>query len=125
MRQEKDSLRRRFKSFKYAFNGMKILFREEPNAKIHVFISVGVLVAGFVFRISAGEWMAVLLCIGWVIALEALNSAIENISDFVSPEKHEMIKKIKDLAAGAVLLGVIVSVIVGLIVFLPKIIAVF
>ena len=120
MKEEKFSLRKRIKSFKYAFSGLKILIREEPNAKIHFFVTVCVLIAGFVFRISGGEWMAVILCIGLVIALELINSAIENLSDFVSPEKHEMIKKVKDLSAGAVLVGAIASAIVGLIVFLPK-----
>ena len=121
MKHEKFSLSKRLKSFKYAFNGLKILFREEPNAKIHLFAAICVLIAGFAFRISGGEWIAVVLCIGLVIALEALNSAIENIADFVSSEKHEAIKKVKDLAAGAVLVGAIASAIVGLVVFLPKI----
>ena len=125
MEQEKFSLRKRIISFKYAINGIKTLFREEPNAKIHLFVTVCVLVAGIVLRISRGEWIAVILCIGLVIALESLNSAIENMADFVSPGKHEMIKKVKDLAAGAVLIGAVASVIVGMIVFLPKIIELF
>ena len=124
-KQSKFSLQRCLKSFKYAFNGFQLLIREEPNAKVHFFITVCVLAAGFVFRISNGEWMAVILCIGLVITLELLNSAIENIADFVSPEKHEAIKRIKDLAAGAVLVGAITSVVVGMIVFLPKIIEIF
>ena len=122
MKQQKFSLQKRLKSFKYAFNGLKLLLREEPNARIHFFVTVCVLIAGFVFRISGGEWIAVVLCIGWVIALELLNSAMENMADFVSPEKHETIKKIKDLAAGAVLVGAIASAIVGVVVFLPKVI---
>ena len=125
MKQEKFSLKKRLKSFKYAVNGITILFREELNAKIHLFVTVCVLIAGFAFRISRGEWMAVILCIGLVIALESINSAIENVADFVSPEKHETIKKVKDLAAGAVLVGAIASAIVGGIVFLPKIIVLF
>ena len=120
MKKEKFSLQKRLKSFQYAFNGLQTLFREEPNAKIHLFIMLCVLIAGFVFRISVGEWIAVVLCIGLVIALEIINSTLENMADFVSPEKHETIKKIKDLAAGAVLVGAIVSAIVGVIVFLPK-----
>ena len=124
MKQEKFSWKNRLKSFKYAFNGLKILIREEHNARIHVFIAVCVLLAGLLFEISAGEWIAVTLCIGLVIALEMINSAIENLADFVSPEKHDRIKKVKDLAAGAVLLGAVIAVVVGLIVFLPKIIIV-
>jgi len=125
MKQEKFSLKKRVLSFIYAINGIKILFREEPNAKIHLFATVCVLIAGFAFRISRGEWIAVILCIGLVITLESINSAIENIADFVSPEKHDTIKKVKDLAAGVVLIGAIASAVVGMIVFLPKIIELF
>lgn len=121
---EKFSWKKRLKSFKYAFNGLKILILEEHNARIHIFIAVCVLIAGFVFKLSAGEWIVIIWSIGMVVALEAINSAIENLADFVSPEKHDKIKKIKDLAAGAVLLGAMVAVIIGLIVFLPKIIAI-
>ena len=125
MGKEKFSLNKRIRSFKYAINGIKILFREEPNAKIHLLATICVLIAGFAFRISRGEWIAVILCIGLVTALESLNSAIENIADFVSPGKHDIIKKVKDLAAGAVLIGAIASAVVGMIVFLPKIIEIF
>ena len=125
MKEGKFSLQKQLKSFKYAFNGLQLLIREESNAKIHLFITVCVLIAGFVFRISGSEWIAVVLCIGLVFALESFNSAIENLVDFVSPGKHEAIKKVKDLAAGAVLVGAIASAIVGLMVFLPKIIGLF
>ncbi|MDR2806323.1 MAG: diacylglycerol kinase family protein [Dysgonamonadaceae bacterium] len=122
MKQGKISLKKRILSFKYAFNGLKIMFREEPNAQIHLFITLCVLIAGFAFRISGNEWIAVLLCIGWTLSLEAVNSAVENLADFVSPDKHEIIKKVKDLAAGAVGMGALVSAFVGLIVFGPKIV---
>ena len=125
MKEGRFSLRERLRSFKYAFNGLKILIWEESNAKIHFFVTLCVLIAGFAFRISIGEWIAVILCIGLVFALESFNSAIENLADFVSPEKHEIIKKVKDLAAGAVLIGAIASAIVGLVVFLPKIVELF
>jgi diacylglycerol kinase (ATP) len=123
MKQEKFSFKKRLKSFKYAFNGLKILIREEHNSWIQIFVALCVLTAGFLLKITTCEWIAVILCIGFVIALEMLNSAIENIADFVSPERHAMIKKIKDLSAGAVLIGAIVSALIGLIIFLPKIIA--
>ena len=108
-------------SFKYAFNGLRILLNGEHNSWIHLFVTVCVLVAGFVFKISNGEWIAVIFCIGMVFALELVNTAIENMADFVSKEYHESIKKIKDLAAGAVLVGAIVATAIGLIIFLPKI----
>ena len=120
MKQENFSWKKRLKSFKYAFNGLKILIREEHNARIHIVIAICVLVAGLVFEISGSEWIAVTLCIGMVIGLEMINSAIENLADFVLPEQHDRIKKVKDLAAGAVLFVAVVAVVVGLIVFVPK-----
>jgi diacylglycerol kinase len=121
MKQGKFSFKKRLMSFKYAFNGLRILIRDEHNSRIHVFVAVCVLAAGWLLKITAYEWIAVIFCIGLVIALEMINSAIENIADFVSPERHAMIKKIKDLSAGAVFVGAVVSVIIGLIIFLPKI----
>lgn len=121
MKQHKFSIIKRLISFKYAFNGLKILVKEEHNARIHLFAVICVLVAGFVFKISINEWLAIVFAGGFVIALESINSSIENIADFISPEKHDKIKKIKDLSAAAVLVGAITALIVGLIVFTPKI----
>ncbi|GAB6012077.1 diacylglycerol kinase family protein [Viscerimonas tarda] len=122
MKQQKFSLKNRLRSFKYAFNGLRIMIREEHNSWIHIFVSLCVLIAGFLLKITTYEWIAVIFCIGFVMALELINSAIENMADFVSPERHAMIKKIKDLSAGAVLIGAIISAIIGLIIFLPKIV---
>jgi diacylglycerol kinase len=97
--------------------------KEEPNSWIHSAAIVCVVVAGFVFRISSMEWIAVTLCIGFVFALEIINSAIENLADFVSPQKHELIKKVKDLSAAAVLVTAIMAVIIAFIIFIPKIAA--
>ena len=116
------SINKRMQSFKYAFNGLRILLNSEHNSWIHLFVTVCVLTAGFLFKISAGEWIAVIFCIGMVFALELVNTAIENMADFVSKEYHPSIKKIKDLAAAAVLVGAIAAAVIGLIVFLPKII---
>ncbi|MCL2652025.1 MAG: diacylglycerol kinase family protein [Candidatus Azobacteroides sp.] len=118
---EKFSWAKRLASFQYAFNGLKILIREEHNARIHLFVACCVLIAGVLLKISAVEWIVVIFCIGWVIALELINSVIENIADFITKEKNETIKKIKDLSAGAVLIAAIASAIIGLIIFLPKI----
>lgn len=121
MEPKKFSLAARLKSFKYAFNGLKILIQEEHNARVHFFIALIVIVLGFIYSISIIEWMIVIFAIGFVIALELLNTAIEQIANFISPEKHESIKKIKDIAAAAVLISTITSVLIGFIVFLPKI----
>jgi diacylglycerol kinase len=119
------SILKRLQSFSYAFNGLKILFREEHNAWIHLLAALAAIAAGFFFHISANEWLAIVLSIGLVISAETMNSAIENIADFVSPEKNESIKRIKDLAAAAVLICALTTVVVGLIVFLPKVLHLF
>jgi len=111
----------RIKSFGYAINGLKIFFKEEHNAKVQLLAAIAVIIAGFVFNISNTEWIAIIFAIGFVIAIEAINSAIENLSDFVSPDKHEMIKKTKDLSAAGVLVSALTALVIGLIVFMPKI----
>lgn len=123
--QEKFSLAKRIKSFTYAFNGLRVLFKEEHNARIHLFATVCVVVAGIVLRISALEWVAVVFAVGLVFSGEILNSAIEDLADVVCPERDERIKKVKDLAAAAVLVAAFTAVIIGLIVFLPKAVALF
>lgn len=120
MEKSRFSWRKRIASFKYAFNGIGLLFRNEHNAWIHAAFTVGVTIAGFGFGLSATEWIAVAFAIGSVLAAEAFNSAIEALADHVSPERHEQIKRTKDLAAGAVLLTAIAAATVGLIIFIPK-----
>ena len=115
------SIKRRLKSFRYAFSGLRVLVREEHNARIHLFATVCVIVMGVLFRISCAEWVSVSLAIGLVFGMEAVNSAVENICDFVCPERDARIKKIKDLAAAAVLLSAIAALAVGLFIFIPKI----
>ena len=115
------SISKRLKSFKYAFNGLRILIKEEHNARIHLFATICVIIAGLFFNISINEWIGVIFSIGLVFSLEIINSSIENIADFISPEKHEMIKKIKDLSASGVLISAITAFIIGLIIFIPKI----
>jgi len=122
MKQKDFSIKKRKQSFKCAFNGLRILLSEESNAWIHFCVAFCVLIAGFVLKISKEEWIVIIFCIGFVFALELLNSAIENISDFVSKDYHALIKKTKDLSAGAVLVGAIISAIVGMIIFAPKVI---
>lgn len=120
MKNKKFSISDRLKSFKYAFDGFKVLFKEEHNSRIHLLVAAIVLFLAWFLQISTNEWLAVILVMGLVFVTEILNSSIENIADFISPEKHPQIKKIKDLAAAAVLLSAIVAVLIGLIIFLPK-----
>ena len=121
MKREKFSIIKRLKSFTFALNGLKILILEEHNARIHLVAAILVVIAGILLKISNAEWVAVTFSIGLVFALETINSAIENLADFVSPEKNDQIKKVKDLSAGAVLIGAIAALVNGLIIFIPKI----
>ena len=121
MKEEKFSIAKRLKSFTYAFAGLKVLFREEHNSWIHLFATVCVVTAGILLRISLLEWVAVVFAIGLVFSFEIINTSVENIADFVCPERDDRIKRIKDLAAAAVLVSAITAAVVGLIVFVPKI----
>ena len=112
---------KRLASFRYAFNGLRILIRNEHNAWIHCFVAICVIIAGLLLGRSSMEWIPIAIVIGAVLAAEAINSSIESLADLVSPEYNEAIKRTKDLAAGAVLLTAIAAAAVGLIIFLPKI----
>ena len=122
MKEQDFSINKRFKSFGYAYNGLKILILEEHNSRIHILAAIVAVIAGYFYQLSALEWIAIVFAIGLVIAFEIFNSAIENISDFISPGQDDRIKKIKDLSAAGVLVGAITAAIIGLIVFVPKII---
>jgi diacylglycerol kinase (ATP) len=118
---EKFNFSDRLKSFRFAFHGLKELLKYEHNARIHLVLVIISIVAGILLRISSSDWIAIAIVSGLVFASECFNTAIESISDLVSPEDNEKIKKAKDVAAGGVLISAIVSVIVGLIVFIPEI----
>ncbi|MCE5206611.1 MAG: diacylglycerol kinase family protein [Porphyromonadaceae bacterium] len=116
-------LKNRIRSFSYAFSGLRLLFRETPNALIQLIIAITAVVTGFALHISSAEWLAVILAIGLVLALEAINSALETLADYACHEEiHPVIKKVKDLAAAGVLIAALAALAVGLVVFLPKII---
>lgn len=118
----KFSVRRRIKSLYYVFNGLKILIKEEHNFRIHMGVSIGVIVVGFLLQISLFEWMVLFLAIGLVLSLEAINTVLENVSDYISPGYNEIIKRVKDISAAAVFISAFVSVAAGLMIFIPKII---
>lgn len=119
----KFSFRQRMLSFKYAFNGIFLMLKNEHNAWIHAFAAVMAVGAGFYFGITQLEWIAVVLAIALVFAAEAFNSAIEALVDKISPGYNETAGKIKDLAAGAVLITAIAAAITGLIIFVPHLIS--
>ncbi len=115
------SVRRRTDSFRFAFQGLADVLRSQPNARIHLVITVLVTGAGFYFGLSRLEWVAVTICIALVSGLEALNTALEYLTDLVSPEYHSLAGKAKDAAAAAVLLAALGAVVVGVLIFGPKI----
>lgn len=117
------SVQRRINSFRYAFRGLADLLRSQVNARIHLAISAGVLLAGFWLGLSRLEWAAIVGCMALVLALEAVNTALEYLTDLVSPGQHPLAGKAKDVAAAAVLIGAIGAAVVGLIIFLPKLYA--
>jgi diacylglycerol kinase (ATP) len=110
-------MNRIFKSFGYAARGIRMAVSEQPNIRIHLMVSILVVIAGFYIGISRSEWLVILLCIGVVLAVELLNTAIEYLVDLVSPERHSLAGKVKDVAAGAVLIVAIMSVIIGILIF--------
>lgn len=109
-------------AFIVAFKGIGLFFSKERNGKIQLAIAVVTIVASFVLHISAIEWMFILICIAMVILTEMLNAAIEKVCDMLSSDYHPDIKIIKDISAGAVLWASLISVVIGCIIFIPKIV---
>jgi diacylglycerol kinase len=116
------SISERIRSFRFAFQGFKTLFLEEHNARVHLVAAVVAIILGFILRISGNEWIALCLVISLVLICELFNTSLEALADVVSPGKHPQIKKVKDLAAAAVLLSAGAALVTGGIVFIPKII---
>lgn len=107
--------------FSNAFRGMYIAFKVTKHAFFYLIATLIVIILGFYFQISSIEWTLLVFAIGFVIVSEIFNTAIEIDMDLTSPEYHPYARDTKDVAAGAVLLSALVSIIVGLIIFLPKI----
>jgi diacylglycerol kinase len=120
MERTKFSFHSRLKSFKFALSGLRELLIREHNARIHLAATVGVIVAGFVFRVSTTQAAVLAVVTGGVWITEILNTVVERVMDFVYPEDHPEIKYIKDLAAGAVLAAAFTAVVAGLLIFIPK-----
>ena len=111
----------RLRSFGHAFRGLTILLRTQHNARIHALATILVVAVGALLRISPAEWALIALAIVCVWVAEALNTSIEFLVDLASPERHPLAAKAKDVAAGAVLIAAIGSVIVAVLVFGPPV----
>ena len=109
-------------SFKYAYDGVREAILNEPNFRIHLIISIITLIAAVIFRFTKYEWLTLLFTISFVLILELINTSLEAIVDLVSPERKNRAKVAKDVAAAAVLLAAVISIIVGVVLFSSKII---
>ena len=112
-----------YKSLGYAISGIIQCIQKERNIKIHLVFMFLVIICGFLFRLSITEWLVCILLFGLVISLELINTAIEAVVDLCTQEYHPLAKIAKDTAAGAVLISAIASVVIGLIIFVPKILS--
>lgn len=111
----------RIKSATHAWRGFGILIKTTHNVWGHIFFGLLATYLGYILKISTTEWLFIIFAIGLVIITEAINTAVEIDIDLTSPEEHPYARDTKDVAAGAVLLSVVVAVLVGAIIFLPKI----
>ncbi len=117
--------KKQMRSFKFAWKGIMTCAGHEQNITFHLIVAILVVVAGYVFDITKAEWAAVVICIGMVITAELFNSSIERLVDMVSPQWQKIAGEVKDIAAGAVLVTAAAAAIVGIIVFLPYLLAIF
>lgn len=125
MNTAKNGLKKRIKSFGYAFQGISELIKSEPNARIHLAATICALILGYFLKISHSEWCIILIIIALVWAAEAFNTVIEKLVDHLFNDYHETARITKDISSGAVLICSIAALICGLIIFLPKVLALF
>lgn len=118
---KKGSIKKVIYSFKYAMEGIIASFKSEKNMKIHVLAMLVVIIIGFILRLNLIEWSICIILFALVISGELFNTAIETIVDMVMPEKNDMAKLAKDVSAGAVFVLAIAAVVIGMVIFIPKI----
>lgn len=122
MMQKKDSfIINRIKSIGIAAKGALLLIKNEASIKVQIVVTILVTCAGFYYNISNNEWLIQLLAIGLVFGTEALNTAIEEIADFIHPNHHKKIGYIKDVAAGGVFFSGIAAILIAMVIYIPKI----
>lgn len=111
----------RLKSIGFAFKGALFLLKTEASIKVQFTIALIITALGIYYDISSTEWIIQILAIGMVLSVEGLNTAIEEVADFIHPENHSKIGLIKDIAAGAVFMASFFAIIIGIIIYIPKI----
>lgn len=117
-----NGIRKHLKSYVYAFRGIWMALRLESNMKLHLLATLAVIVVNYLLDVKPTDWVITLLLIGIVWMAEMFNTAFEKLSDRVNPEHDELIKQVKDLAAGAVLVVCIVAVICAMIIYYPYVV---
>lgn len=110
----------RLKSFTYASKGILHAVKSEPSLRIHLIAACVVIAFGLIVKITIVEWLFIIFAIGFVLSAELFNSSVESFVDLVQPEQHKFAGQAKDMAAGAVLISVICAILIGCIIFLPK-----
>ncbi|GAB3795393.1 diacylglycerol kinase family protein [Virgibacillus kimchii] len=106
--------------FSFAWNGLKQVTKLERNFQIHLVFAVIIIIFGFLFQLTRLEWAIIIFAIGFVLVTELINTVIEKVIDYIKPDIHPTAKLIKDYAAGAVLVTAITAVLIGMIIFVPK-----
>lgn len=121
MKKKDFNIIRRAKSFTHATRGISLILQTQENFWIHIVATIVTLFLGVYYSISISEWIAIVSVVGLVLVSEAFNTAIEIDIDLTSPSYHPYAKDTKDVAAGAVLISSVIALVVGLIIFIPKI----
>ena len=121
MQSQKFSITRQLKSFRHALAGIRALILSEHNARIHLTATIAVVIMSLILKVSRHEGLMITIAVGFVWIAEMFNTCIEKTLDFISTEKHPEIKSIKDIAAGAVLIASVTAFVIGLTIFIPKI----
>lgn len=121
MKKQQSFFKSRLDSLKYASNGALLLIKTESSIKVQVVLAIVAIIAGFYFNISSTEWIIQILVIALVLSIEGLNTALEKLADYVQPEYDTKIGLLKDIAAGAVFFTAIAAILIGCIIYIPKI----
>ncbi|MBI2009641.1 MAG: diacylglycerol kinase family protein [Candidatus Chisholmbacteria bacterium] len=110
-------------TFKHALEGIKYAFSTQPNFRVHGIIALAVILAGLFFGLSPVEWLIIIFTFSLVFTTEMINTALESMTDLIEEKNHQSAKIAKDVSAGMVLISALAAVVVGLVIFIPKLLA--